>query len=107
MPKLRISIGEIISCVKTSVNEHRIFDYSNDILAHLIGWRSGQLLGWSALGPALLRVIYDKSLHPRSPTRCVPFNTLRTKRNSFYLKTQFEPRSKHHLGYKHQSLNAA
>jgi len=107
MPKLRVSIGEIILRVKTSVNEHRIFDYSSDVLPHLIGWRPGQLPGWSALGPALFRVIYDKSLHPRSPTRCIPFNTLRTKRNSFYLKTQSVPRSKHHFAYKNQSLNAA
>jgi len=35
----------------------------------------------------------------------VAINLLKTKRRLFYLKTQFEPRSKHfQLGYKNQSV---
>jgi len=62
MPKLRISIGEIISRVETPVNENHIFDYFSDVLAHLMGWRPGQLPGCSALAQSNLRQIVTSSL---------------------------------------------
>jgi len=46
--KLWIILREIISRVETSVYQCHISDYSSDVLAPHIGWRSGQLPGCPA-----------------------------------------------------------
>ena len=73
MPKLRVSVGEIISRVETSVNEHRILDYSSHILAPLIGWRPGQLPGWPAFWSGLDQSNLRQIVTPSLPDAVRPF----------------------------------
>ena len=54
---------------------------------------------------SLRKKFISKSSSARITQKKSTLKPLRTKHNPSYLKTQFVPRSKHHLDYKHQSLN--